>query len=257
MTRSTDTELETLLGPNLLDCLERIPETPSPGNYVVVDVFYFSTTVVELLANGATHVHVTDERGEEFAYREKNPTARIGGSSTEDYEPEKGYDFYNSPSYVQSVDVEGRPVSMTSSNGGRAVSQLRTAAETVDLDVYVGGTTNADALATHLRATTDPTYLVAAGSDATPSTEDYVGAILVGRYLADVPPTPVERDRHRGLVVGAKNTDDLERSAVRRADVEEYATALDSRSVVPKLVGDRLVDVTRETTTVDDRTTVE
>jgi hypothetical protein len=63
------------------------------GNYVVIDVTHFSTTVVELFENGAEYVHVTKQRGDEHAFKEGHPEAKIGGGSSDDYTPTEGYDF--------------------------------------------------------------------------------------------------------------------------------------------------------------------
>ena len=236
--------LPTHLSTNLIETRTDLPANPEPGNYVVVDVMFFSTTVVELLANGATHVHVTEERGEEFAYREHNPRAKLGGSRTSHYTPTEGYDFFNSPSYVQSVDVEGRSVSMTSKNGGRAVTDLRDAGGP-DVDVYVGGTTNAAALGHWLREDDRPTYLVSAGSKGEPAIEDHLGAVLVSRHLHGVPVSDVETELYARLLDVAKGVDYVNEHETRRRDVREFVAAFDSRTVVPRVDGDRLVDATR------------
>ena len=146
----TETRSRSSFESKVIDGRDAIPGVPEPGDYVVVDVTHFSTTVAELLAQEAEYVHVTDERGDEFAYRERHPEALIGGGKTDRYEPTEGYDFFNSPSYVQSLSVAGRPVSMTSTNGGTAVARLRRRGGD-DVSVFVGGYTNARAVAEHLR----------------------------------------------------------------------------------------------------------
>nr|WP_228546105.1 2-phosphosulfolactate phosphatase [Halegenticoccus tardaugens] len=219
-----------------------MPASPAPGNYVVVDVTHFSTTVVELLTNGAAYVHVTDERGDEFAFKEDHPDCLIGGGSSADYTPTEGYDFFNSPSYVRSLDVDGRPVAMTSTNGGGTVADLRTVG--VDgVEVYVGGTTNADAVAAHLRESDAPTYVVACGSKGKPSPEDLVGAVLIGRYLEDSPPSDAEIDAYRGIIYAAKGRKYATKAEIRRRDLREHSTTVNSRTAVPKLVGRKLRDV--------------
>ncbi|RQH02663.1 2-phosphosulfolactate phosphatase [Natrarchaeobius oligotrophus] len=219
-----------------------IPSNPRPGNYVVIDVASFSTTVVELLTNGATRIHVTDKRGDEFAYQEDHPDARIGGGKTDEYEPTEGYDFFNSPSYVQSVDVDGKPVAMTSTNGGAAVTDLRTRGGD-DVTVYVASTTNAKAVADHLRKREEPTFAVAAGSNGNASPEDNVGAILLHRYLAGDPPSESELEAYRTVVESGKAPSWVDRPAVKHRDMLEYCTAVNVRSAVPKLVDRALVDV--------------
>jgi 2-phosphosulfolactate phosphatase len=222
---------------------EALPADPPPGHYVVVDVLNFSTTVVELLAGGAKHVHVPDARGDQVAYKRANPTARIGGEDAPDDEPTAAYDFVNSPSDVQGVDVDGRPVSLTSINGGRTVSALRNADEAVD--VYVGSTTNAAAVARYLRGQEGPIYLVGAGSSGDVAGEDLIGAALIDRYLDDVPLGRTELDRLREGVRMAKQRRYGDSDAIPPSDVREYAMNFDSRTIVPKLVGDALVDVSR------------
>ena len=222
---------------------EDLPADPPPGNYVILDVMYFSTTVVELLANGASCVHVTDERGEEFDFRADNPRARIGGPTLPDYTPAEEYDFFNSPSYVQSVDVAGRPVSMTSTNGGRAVAALRERGGD-DVRVYVGTTTNAATLANHL-PDDGPTYLVSAGTKGERAVEDDVGALLVDRYLDGSPPTAAELASYCDVLEVARGPNYVDKHEVRRADVMDHVLAVNGRSVVPRLVGDRFVDAAR------------
>lgn len=222
---------------------EALPADPPPGRYVVVDVLNFSTTVVELLAGGAKHVHVPDERGDQVAYRRAHPAARIGGEDAPDDEPTAAYDFVNSPTDVQGVDVDGRPVSLTSINGGRTVSALRNAEGPID--VYVASTTNAATMARYLRGREEPTYLVGAGSSGEVAGEDLIGATLIDRYLDDVPLGRTELDRLREGVRFAKRRRYGDSDAIPPTDVREYAMNFDSRNVVPKLVGDVLVDVSR------------
>jgi 2-phosphosulfolactate phosphatase len=195
--------------------------------------------VIELLANGASYVHITDERGDELAYQAANPDAKIGGARTPEYEPVEGYDFFNSPSYVQQVDVDGVPVSMTSTNGGRAVARLR-AAPQPDLDVYVGSPMNAAALGTYLRSQDRPTYLVSAGTEGAIAVEDHIGATLVSKYLDGLPVSETELELFRKQLQTAKGPDYIDSHHYRRRDVLEYAMQINSRSVLPKLDGDVL-----------------
>jgi 2-phosphosulfolactate phosphatase len=220
----------------------QIPEDPTPGNYVVVDVAQFSTTVPELFANGATYVHVTEDRGDELAFKEANPRAKIGGGSGPNYRGEPGYDFFNSPSFVQGVDVAGRPTAMTSTNGGNAVTDLRSAGGD-EVDVYVGGLTNGVALADHLREQDAETYFVAAGSNGKPSPEDVAGALFIARHLLGDPPTDRELAVYHEMVAFSKGPKYERRPQIKRTDLYEYALAVDSRDVVPKLDGQKLYDV--------------
>jgi 2-phosphosulfolactate phosphatase len=227
----------------LVEGRDRIPRVPPAGDYVVVDVTHFSTTVAELLGLGAEYVHVTDERGDEFAFRERHPDALIGGGKTDDYEPTEGYDFFNSPSYVQDLPVEDRPTSMTSKNGGTAVARLRRRGGE-DVEVFVGGYTNAAALADHLRTNDRDRQIriVACGSDGHATMDDHLGAVLIDRHLRGESLSAAEREHFAAMLETSKGPGYADKHPTRRRDLETYATGINTRSVVPKLEGDRLVD---------------
>lgn len=241
-------ELESTLLETMIPGRGRIPDDPAPGNYVVVDVAQFSTTVPELFANGAEYVYITEERGNEPSFRADHPDAKIGGGSGPNYRGEEGYDFFNSPSFVQDVDVAGRPTAMTSTNGGNAVTDLRLAGGE-EIDIYVGGLTNGEAVAEYLTDSDRETYFVAAGSRGKPSPEDVVGALYIARHLHGEPLTAAQREIYREIVRFSKGPKYETKPQIKRTDLYEYALAFDSRDAVPKLDGQRLYDVGDETRT--------
>lgn len=243
MTAPTETQLS--FRERIIEGRDHLPGVPPAGDYVVVDVTHFSTTVVELLGNGAAYVHITDERGDEFAFRDRTPDALIGGGKTEAYEPTEGYDFFNSPSYVQDLPVAGRPTSMTSKNGGTAVARLRRRGGD-DVEVFVGGYTNAAALADHLRERDRPIRIVSCGSDGNATMDDHLGAVLIDRHLREQPLSDAEQEHFEILLKTSKGPEYAEKPETRQRDLETYATAINSRSVVPKLDGDRLVDASEQ-----------
>lgn len=241
-----DKALESKLLETMIPGRAKIPEDPAPGNYVVVDIAQFSTTVPELFANGAEYIYITEERGNEPAFKAEHPNAKIGGSSGPNYRGEEGYDFFNSPSYVQDVDVAGRPTAMTSTNGGNAVTDLRLAGGE-DIDIYVGGLTNGKAVADHLAESNRDTYFVAAGSKGKPSPEDIVGALYIARHLHGKPLTDEQREIYREVVQFGKGPKYEQKPQIKRTDLYGYTLAFDSRDVVPKLEGKRLYDVSTGT----------
>ena len=242
MSLLADGASESLSIDRMIPARAQIPDDPEPGNYVVIDVAQFSTTVAELFANGAEYIHITEERGNEPAFKESKPHAKIGGGSGPNYRGEEGYDFFNSPSYVQSVDVAGRPTAMTSTNGGNAVTDLRLAGGN-SVDIYVGGLTNGVALAEHLREQDTETYFVAAGSNGKPSPEDVAGALFIARHLLDDPPTERELSVYREMVEFSKGAKYERKPEIKRTDLYEYALNFNSRDIVPKLEGQKLYDV--------------
>lgn len=235
--------METLAS-RVIERCEAIPENPAPGTYVVVDVIFFSTTVVELFANGVASLRVVDEKPQTLELKAENPTLLAGGNRTESYEAAGDYDFYNSPSYVQELDVDGRPAAMTSTNGGRAVNTLLDA-DSDEVDVVIASTTNAAAVADYLHdhATGTPTYLVSSGLRGALAVEDHIGAILLAHHLDDVPLTDVERTVFRKQLPRARGDAYLDGAhPTRERDLTEYITAFDERTVVPKLEDGVFVD---------------
>jgi 2-phosphosulfolactate phosphatase len=217
-----------------------LPMDPPAGDYVVVDVCYFSTTIVELLAGDARGVHVPETSGELFEYRATHPGARVGGEPGEDpSHPKSGHDIHNSPSFVRGADVEDRPVALTSDNGGRCVARL---AECSDATVYVGTLTNAPALAAHLATRDRPTHFVAAGARGDRAPEDDAGAALVANFLSER--VEFGPEDARDAVLAARR--DRDAHPVRRRDLARHATAVGYRDVVPRYENDHLVDVTAD-----------
>lgn len=230
------------LDDRLIERCEHLPADPTPGDYVVIDTLHFSNTVIELLARGATAVHVPDERGGEFEYRANNPSALIGGGHTENYEPAEGYDFFNSPSYVSRMDVEGRPVSMTSTNGGRTVATLREQGGP-RVEVFIGAPLNARAVGEFLRERDRPVRLVAAGCDGERAVEDLVGAAMISRYVDGLTPAQAELELWCEQIETARGPSYVQKNELRRRDVLEFATSVNARSVIPRLDGTELQPV--------------
>ncbi|MUV89448.1 2-phosphosulfolactate phosphatase [Halapricum sp. CBA1109] len=241
------------LAPSRIELCQSRADLSAPfhgGTYVVVDVFYFSTTVVELLAAGADCVHVPLSGSDPAAFKRVNPEALVGGEG-DGHEPDAHHDFFNSPSDAHRLSLDGRPVSMTSHNGGATVADLRAA----DADVYVASTTNAAAVGRRLRSVEGPVTLVCAGRDGDETPEDTLGALLVSRYATGC---PVEADLRAAYAERLREIrsplDELPEH--RRRDVTEFVAAIDSRAVVPRLDADRLRDDAETTDPVAARTPV-
>ena len=218
---------------------EDLPADPPPGDYVVVDVLYFTSTVVELLAEGADHVYVTEERGDEFGYRERHPDAVLGGGRKSGTgEPADGYDLHNSPHLAWDLDVAERPVAMRSVNGAKAIDR----AVEADLNAFVASTTNAAAVANHLAERDRATYIVAAGSGGEPVVEDDIGAVALDRNLSGEPLSGVEQGVLAEQLAVARGHEYADERPWRRPDLE-LVQRFDSRAVVPRLEERQVVDV--------------
>ncbi|MFB6311541.1 MAG: 2-phosphosulfolactate phosphatase [Salinirussus sp.] len=223
-------------GGDLIPRREALPTTLPAGHYVVIDVFHFSNTVIELVNGGASAINIRQPAPGD----DQQTNALIGGEPTAEYEPQAGADFFNSPSVAADLDVAGRNVVFWSANGGRTVATLRDRSGS-DIDIWVGSTLNARAVADRLVDSHRPVYLVAAGRRGQVALEDVLGARLIDRYLAGQEPSPAERATLRNRLETARGESYLEQSAIRRQDVLEYATNLDGRTVVPRLVDGALV----------------
>lgn len=223
---------------------EDLPDTLSPGTYVAVDVLFFSTTVIQLLSDGAAYIHVPDDRADGHAFKDQYPDALIGGEGNSNHEPVEGFDFFNSPSYIDEIDPADRPISMTSYNGGTTVNQLRerVAATDAHIEVYVGSTTNARALGHHLRSTPTPVHYVCAGSQGDVAVEDYIGALLIERHRLGHGLTDAETRVYTEMLRQAKGPYDPDDESHRYRDAQ-IVTEFHRTDVIPRLDGRRLYDL--------------
>jgi 2-phosphosulfolactate phosphatase len=135
----------------LVESRGSLPERPPAGDYVVVDVTHFSTTVVELLAAGATCVFVPGEAGEGLDFREERPDALVGCEPAR-FADDGRYDFRNSPSHAGSCPWRG----------GRRVSSRRTAPRR-STDCEGTTTSRCSSRATQTRGRSPPTCRPATG----------------------------------------------------------------------------------------------
>jgi 2-phosphosulfolactate phosphatase len=131
---------------------------------------------------------------------------------------------------------------MTSKNGGTAVARLRRRGGD-DVSVFVGGYTNAKAVADHLSDREKPTYLVSCGSSGRQTMDDLLGAVVIDRHLRGETLSDAEREHFASLLITSKGHDYADKHETRQRDLHEFATEINSREIVPKLDGDRLVDV--------------
>jgi 2-phosphosulfolactate phosphatase len=150
---------------------------------VVVDALRASATITCLLQQGADEVLVVKEVDEAYAYREEYPNTLLvgerGGLKVD------GFDFGNSPTEIQRVDVRGKRVAFTSTTGAqRLVDCLGASA------ITVGTPINASAVARQVtslaQARNLPIVIIPAGLATDPSViadEDWLGATVLAAHL--------------------------------------------------------------------------
>ena len=153
---------------------------------VVVDALRASATITLLLHRGASEVIVVKEVSQAYAYRRAHAETLLvgerGGLKV------AGFDFGNSPTEIQGVDVEGKSVTFTSTTGAqRLVDCLGATA------IIVGTPINATAVARRVaalaRAANVPVVIIPAGLAADPNAmaeEDWLGAAVLAAHL-DMP----------------------------------------------------------------------
>ena len=162
------------------DTWQSLPNSPSEsGVYVVLDVFKFTTTVTELLEQGAASVTAFTENDELVDFRRQTGST-VGGEHRHLDKDEM--DICNSPSFVaeRSEQYLDEPVGLLSDNGAKAVHAVPT-----DVPLYLGSTTNAAAVAEGVsNHNPEQVHLVCAGSHGDPAYEDLAGASLIKSHLS-------------------------------------------------------------------------
>ncbi|QKQ98146.1 2-phosphosulfolactate phosphatase [Candidatus Nanohaloarchaea archaeon] len=227
-----------------VEMVHRVEDIPHDrGVYVIVDVKYFSSTVVELFSQGIEEVHVSEERGDEHRFKEENPGSVIGGPTLPGYEVEEGYDFFNSPASVRKVEgiEDADSAALTSSNGGRAINRLMEKDE--DPDIFVGSTTNARPLGKYLRENMEPSdiCIVPCGSKGVPAAEDYIGAVHISAAINQREISDKKYRSHTSVIRNAKGPYQ-ERHEHRQKDAD-IASNFNSCQAVPRAKGRVLEDI--------------
>ncbi|MFB6145175.1 MAG: 2-phosphosulfolactate phosphatase [Candidatus Nanohaloarchaea archaeon] len=227
-----------------IESVHRVEEVPTGRNiYVIVDVKYFSSTVVELLSRGIEEVHVTEKRGDEFDFKQENNNTVIGGPTLPGYRTDDGYDFFNSPAAVRDIDSleEKSFAALTSSNGGRAINRLSSKED--DIEIFVGSTTNAEALGTFLRENRSPSdiCIVPCGTDGVPAPEDYIGATHIAAAIENIE-IPDKKERRHGSAVRNSKGPYRKRPEHRQRDAD-IVSEFNSQDVVPYSDGRDIRDI--------------
>ncbi len=220
----------------VFDTLGDLP-TPHPdGIYVVIDTYKFSTTVCTLLEHGAEFVKPLQNEAECREMSRESPDSLVGGEMVEETTPREGFEIGNSPSYVEQVDVAGRPVGLHSDNGAETVRALDDSEA-----IYLASTVNAAAIALHLRNSEyESVNLLTAGRQGQTAMEDIIAAILVHRYLKTSTITSSEFQFYEELLAVAVRT----QTSIALSENEDYDRIIqfNSSDVIPRLDDGVFVD---------------
>jgi 2-phosphosulfolactate phosphatase len=207
------------------------------GTYVVIDVIYFSTTVLRLFEDGAASVTpVFDESDLEPAL---DDSTRLTCS---EYNSPYGDQlaFINSPKSVAENPgvVPKADIMYHSHNGARCVTRI--ADRTEESTVFIGSLTNASAVAAVLESCADPVFLVLAGSShSSVPGEDLAGAAAIERALGGGA-SALEADAYWALFRESTAGRHLVEGGWTDAEFEQHFTP-DTVSLVPEYVDGRFV----------------
>jgi 2-phosphosulfolactate phosphatase len=97
------------------------------GTTVVIDVFRAFSTACYLAAAGADRIIPVEQVDEALQLKELFPDAVLLGERNERKVP--GFDFGNSPTHIQHLDLKGKTVIMTTSSGTKGLMNARNADE--------------------------------------------------------------------------------------------------------------------------------
>ncbi|MEZ6067477.1 MAG: 2-phosphosulfolactate phosphatase [Planctomycetaceae bacterium] len=149
------------------------------GVAVIIDVLRASTTIVELLNNGATRVLPCEavEEAHDLATRQQSPPL-LGGERAGELIP--GFDLDNSPRLCTADKVANRTIVFTTTNGTRALQRSVRADR-----VIIGAFTNRGAVLASLQNEARTVHLVCAGTDRQPTAEDVLLAGVLANSLLE------------------------------------------------------------------------
>ena len=163
--------LETCLSPALIDQHELEGKT-----VVVIDVFRATTTIVTALEAGIAEVKPVEHLQEAFALAQHDflPAAERDGNVAD------GFFYGNSPlQYRQDLNLKGKRLALTTTNGTRCVMWSHSAEE-----IVAGALRNRSAVARYLLATGRDAVLFCAGWKDRPNLEDTLLAGALTEALA-------------------------------------------------------------------------
>jgi len=225
---------------------EIVPERLAGATVVVLDVFMATTTLLEILENGASDVYPAENLEEAEGLRAKlGPDVLRGGE--QDAARIDGYDHGPFPEEYAPGVVRERDVIFVTTNGTRAIADAAGAGR-----VLLGCLRNAPAVARELEESgTDSVYLVCAGSAGRFTVEDFLGAATIisrmdpsGWRLNDAAwlATDFAR-RHEGNVHGVLRESRAGRWFVDNDRMDAFAFVADvgASGLVPEVVGGRAI----------------
>lgn len=208
-----------------LSRLEDIPDPTPDGSFVMVDVIISSTSIVRLLEAGAQYVKPFADIDDALAFGNDTENAVLIGE--QEGRAIDGFDSGPLPSVLATLDLDGCPVGILTSNGTRAVEKIGR-----DQEIFIASTVNAAAVASALNYHENEPWLVAAGRGGDPTPEDSAGVELVDHLYADTLTAEVE-ERIKEEIYNSGTAQWLSNLGLEQ-EVEELLR-FDSSDTVPRM----------------------
>lgn len=96
----------------------RVGKASADDTYIVIDLIRATTSITAILERGAIHVFVADTLEQAQQAVEKHPGRLLCGERNA--LPLPGFDYGNSPAQFAQMDLSGRELILTTTNGSRA-----------------------------------------------------------------------------------------------------------------------------------------
>ncbi len=150
------------------------------GLTVVIDVFRAFSVVCYAAGNGASRIITVGELEKAYELKRQNPAFVLMGERRGKKMP--GFDYGNSPTEIEHVDLEGKTVILTTSAGTQGIVNAAGADQ-----IMTGSFVNARAVVDYIRSRNPATVsLVCMGDQAlSPSDEDTLFAHYVKHLLEE------------------------------------------------------------------------
>ena len=212
---------------------------------VVVDVFRSSSAIITALGNGAQSVIPFTNLSKAVHAHRRSRLSTILAGERRGLTPTH-FDFNISPFEMSRENIFGRTILYSSSNLTRILSRLGERQR-----ILIGGVINARAVANYLQARHDDVAIVPCGTKLGTTIEDLVGAGAIAASIShaefsDDALAAIGLFKAKGwnrLVKRGRIAGRLKELGFQR-DVE-FCLRLNSSSVVPGLVGNKIVNVAK------------
>lgn len=166
----------------IINILTGSEASEAKGLAVVIDVFRAFSTACYIYENGATDIIAVGDLEKAYELKKDHPEYLLIGERNGVIQP--GFDFGNSPFYLQGMDFTGKTIVFTTSAGTQGIVNAQSATE-----IITGSFINAAAIVKYILQVNPPELsLICSGSkDLEIENEDVVCAKYIKNILTNEP----------------------------------------------------------------------